>query len=63
MLEVQLPHPKPKTIRDEVAEIFADSLLQLTVRGFRPDERLSAERAIDVQVSFGGDVKAKRVSK
>ena len=57
------PHPKSKTIRDEVAEILADSLLQLTVRGFRPDERLSAERAINVQVSFGGDVKAKRLSK
>ena len=59
----ELPHSKPKTIRDEVAEIFADSLLQLTVRGFRPDTRLLAERAINVQVSFGSDVKARRVSK
>ena len=57
------PHPKLKTIRDKVAEILADSLLQLTVRGFRPDERMSAERAIDVQVSFGSDVTARRVSK
>ena len=60
---LDLPHPKSKTVRDEVAEIFADSLLWLTVRGFRPDERMLAERAINVQVSFGADVEAKRVSK
>ena len=60
---LDIPHPKSKTIRDEVAEIFADSLLWLTIRGFRPDTRLSAERKINVQVSFGADVKAKRVSK
>ena len=48
-----LPSPQPKSPREEVVEIFAESLLWLALHGLRIDNRRATERNIAVCVVIG----------